>query len=155
MLIAPRDPKSQDIVDLIEDVCVPFEAATPTASIEISTSVAGKEVIRTTPHLYIALRELVENAIEHGGNGVPAVTIDGTVTDSGAEIRVSDNGPGIPLEEQAVLESGESQLIHGSGLGLWLVHWVVTQAGGSVSFDQDEEEGTTVTLWLPHVPEAP
>ncbi|MCU4752254.1 PAS domain-containing protein [Halobacteria archaeon AArc-curdl1] len=154
LLTDSREPEVQNVSTLLEETRAAFETSNATAEIDVTVTAAGTETIRTTPHLEIAIRELVENAIEHGGNGVPAVTIDGTVTDSGAEIRVSDNGPGIPLEEQAVLESGESQLSHGSGLGLWLIHWVVTQAGGSVSFQPTEDAGTTVTLWLPHVPEA-
>lgn len=38
----------------------------------------------------------------------------------------------------------------GSGLGLAVVHGVVTQGGGHVEIQSKVGEGTTVSLWLPH-----
>jgi signal transduction histidine kinase len=37
-------------------------------------------------------------------------------------------------EIQALAQGKESQLSHGSGLGLWLVSWIVDLSGGSLSF---------------------
>jgi len=62
---------------------------------------------------------------------------------------VSDDGPGVPDHELAVIDEGaESALEHGSGLGLWLVDWGANTLGGDVTFDVDES-GTTVTVTLP------
>ena len=50
----------------------------------------------------------------------------------------------------AVLQRGrETSLEHASGLGLWLVHWIVTESGGSVSFEEREPRGSVVELTLP------
>ncbi|MFC6730101.1 ATP-binding protein, partial [Natronoarchaeum mannanilyticum] len=65
------------------------------------------------------------------------------------ELRVSDDGPGVPSEERAVL-SGEREidpLHHTGGLGLWLTDWIVSQAGGTVDIACDE--GTTVIVRIP------
>jgi K+-sensing histidine kinase KdpD len=49
-----------------------------------------------------------------------------------------------------VLQRGrETSLEHASGLGLWLVHWIVTESGGSVSFEEREPRGSVVELTLP------
>jgi len=49
--------------------------------------------------------------------------------------------------ERQVLEAGrETPLEHGSGLGLWLVNWIVTGLGGEVTTTVDG--GTTVTVRL-------
>ncbi|WP_143414728.1 ATP-binding protein, partial [Halorubrum sp. SD683] len=40
-------------------------------------------------------------------------------------------------------------LYHGSGLGLWLVYWVVRQSGGSAAVASAEPRGTAITLTLP------
>lgn len=154
LLNTPREPLTQDIETVLEEIRKPVATANPTATIDVFLTADRTGPIRTTPHLDIAISELVENAIEHGSSDEPTVAIDAAVTESGIDIRVSDDGPGIPLEEQAVLESEESQLFHGSGMGLWLVHWIVTQAGGSVSFEPNDGRGTAVTLWVPHVPSA-
>jgi sensor histidine kinase regulating citrate/malate metabolism len=67
-------------------------------------------------------------------------------------LTVEDNGPGIPEEQQAVLQEGkETQLQHGNGLGLWAVHWIVTIAGGDLQLSNGDDQGATVTLRLPTV----
>ncbi|WP_407647948.1 ATP-binding protein [Halarchaeum nitratireducens] len=60
-----------------------------------------------------------------------------------------DDGPGIPAAEVEVLTNGtESDLEHGSGLGLWTVVWCLRRLGGDVTFERTDD-GTTVRLWLP------
>ncbi|MDZ7731370.1 MAG: ATP-binding protein [Natrialbaceae archaeon] len=62
---------------------------------------------------------------------------------------IVDNGPGIPDHELAVLDEGEeTPLQHGSGLGLWLVYWLVDKSNGSLEFETGED-GTSVTCLLP------
>ena len=56
---------------------------------------------------------------------------------------------GIPDEEVTVLPRGtESPLHHGSGLGLWLVHWLVSASGGDLDFADNRPRGSVVTLTL-------
>jgi signal transduction histidine kinase len=102
-----------------------------------------------------AIDELLRNAIDHAGREAPRVALDLTVEadDDGrrwATISVVDEGPGIPDVERAVLQRGEeTALMHGSGMGLWLVYWVVTELGGEVAIEDREEGGSTVTVELP------
>jgi len=75
------------------------------------------------------------------------------IDDEMALVRVADNGPGIPAFDREVLESGTAieTLSHGSGLGLWLVYWVVRRSGGKVTVTDRDSVGTTVTVSLPVV----
>lgn len=51
--------------------------------------------------------------------------------------------------ELRVFEAGEiTQLEHASGLGLWLVHWVATEYGGSITVERGEET-TDIRVDLP------
>ena len=60
-----------------------------------------------------------------------------------------DNGPGIPETELATLtERGGTDLLHGSGAGLWLTYTVVEESGGHIASDTDGD-GTTVRIRLP------
>ena len=60
-----------------------------------------------------------------------------------------DDGPGLPEQERAVLAAGrETPLEPTSGLGLWLVYWIVTSLGGELVFPE-VETGTTVAVRLP------
>ena len=123
------------------------QAETPPAAVQ--TQVSSSESLRVSQVTEEALRELIENATE-------AIDEDGTVSielaepDPGwLEITVSDDGPGLPAAERAVLQTGEeTALDHGAGLGLWMVRMLVKQAGGRIATDVTGE-GTTVRLSFP------
>ncbi|ATW88926.1 PAS domain S-box-containing protein [Halohasta litchfieldiae] len=108
--------------------------------------------IETNPQLLKSLfTNLIENALEHSTKNKPAVTIDVVVDRAVARFDIRDNGPGIPTHELDVISQGkETDLEHGSGIGLWLVTWASTALDGSVSFETGED-GTTVTVTLPNV----
>jgi len=137
-----------DLHELLTDVAEETRAAHPDAHVTVecpdgTISFDGHERLR------IALAELLTNAIEHDPSDAPAVTVTGTVEDGQARIVVSDAGPGIPEYELEPITNGEeTQLSHGSGVGLWLVSWIVHSLSGSLDFETDEE-GTTVTLRIP------
>ncbi len=96
----------------------------------------------------IAIHELLVNAIEHN-DGQPVVSVVGHEAGQFAVLEISDNGPGIDEHELDVLDEGkETALQHGSGVGLWVVNWVVEQFGGRLTFENDDA-GTTVTMQLP------
>jgi PAS domain S-box-containing protein len=102
--------------------------------------------VMATGQLELALSELGDNAARHGES---AVRYEVTTTDNDwVAVRVHDSGPGLPTTERTVLEAGrETPMEHGSGLGLWMVHWIVTNLGGTVTANVDD--GTTVSIILP------
>ncbi|WP_144799182.1 ATP-binding protein [Halorubrum depositum] len=105
--------------------------------------------LEVMPSLELALRELVENALTHADD--PAVVVRVEATSETVTLSVIDNGPGLPEQERKVLDQGvETPLVHGSGLGLWMVHWIVTTHDGGIDTTVTDE-GTTVTVTLPRV----
>lgn len=107
--------------------------------------------------LEVALWNLVENAILHNDAAEPRVRVTVERADESPTVRVSvaDNGPGIDEMEQRVLREGsETPLHHGSGLGLWLVYWSVTAAGGEVTFETNDPRGSVVSFTLPAAEES-
>jgi signal transduction histidine kinase len=94
------------------------------------------------------LSNLLENAVRHGDG---AVTV--TVTSGGDEVRldVGDEGPGIAPEHRALIFSrfwqGRGQR-GGSGLGLFVVHGLVTAHGGRVEV-LEQRHGATIRVTLP------
>lgn len=121
----------------------------PDATIDLSTQSVA--VRGNAEFLRLVVGELVENALDHSDTDTPRVTLDvSTEGDDRVEIRVADNGPGIPEMEREVLREGEEgSLLHGSGIGLWTIHWLVTRVGGNVSIADNEPRGTVVTLTIP------
>ena len=100
------------------------------------------------PTLKMAIQELLENAAHHARPN-PMVRATATKTDDAVEITVSDNGPGLPTQEAAVLDDGlETSLRHGSGLGLRLVYWIVTSHNGHLETTVTDD-GTDITIVLP------
>ncbi|MEF8829359.1 MAG: histidine kinase N-terminal 7TM domain-containing protein, partial [Haloarcula sp.] len=138
--------------ELLESVVTDARDRNPDATITL----ACEETIRIQggPSVPIALAELVENAVEHraADDGPAEVEITATRTDGtpGVRVAVRDNGPGIADHEREVIRSGtETPLKHGSGVGLWLVNWIVRNLGGRMSFSEADGSGTTVELQLP------
>lgn len=135
-----------DIVPMLEDTVSELQMQYPEASVGIDTP--DTVVVNTHERLKTALWEVVENAAKHGGEP-PVVEIDVTVTETWVTIAVVDNGPGLPEIEREVLQSNvETPLVHGEGLGLWLIHWIVTSLDGELETTV-MEGGTTVTIRLP------
>jgi K+-sensing histidine kinase KdpD len=95
-----------------------------------------------------ALYELVENAVKHGGTN-PTVTVVVKPSVSDVSITITDEGGGLPRQEQQILMgSRETPLSHGSGLGLWLSRWVVDRHDGTVDVSTSPD-GTEITLSFP------
>lgn len=145
-----NDPVLQniDLTRLVDTVVNQLSEEYPEA--DISCSTPPECTVRATVSLEEAVIELVENAIVHSDRDQPTITVDLESSD-GTTLAVADDGPGIPEMDRQVLAHGTGleQLYHGSGIGLWLVHLVVTHASGTVSIEDIDPEGTLVTIYLP------
>lgn len=95
-----------------------------------------------------ALLELLTNAIVHSDQASPSITVSIHDDEEMVDLRVADDGPGIPEMDRAVLadEAEIQPLLHGSGLGLWLVRVIVQQSDGTVQFEEHEPRGSVVMM---------
>lgn len=135
-----------DLGELLVELAEEAREAHPEASIEVVHPDECR--VRSGQQLELAIVELLDNALEHGGRA-PSVTIDAANRPEGVLLEIRDDGPGIPEEERALIqrELDIDQLAHSQGLGLWYVRWVLDAYGGDLEFEVDE--GTTVRLALP------
>jgi signal transduction histidine kinase len=135
LLSETRENVAIDVAELLRDTVVAYDSAVTVEapdSLTITTDRAALEA---------AVESAIDNAVTHATN----VTVSLQSTPNGCEIRVADDGPGIPESELSALEAGtETALQHGTGLGLWQLTWAARTLGGEVSFDTSE--GTTVTI---------
>jgi len=93
---------------------------------------------------------VLENAAMHNTHSEPEVHVDTQIHRDSVTISVTDNGPGIDDEELAIVNVGtETPLEHGSGIGLAFIVWGTEILGGSVTVEDTEPTGTTVTLEVP------
>ncbi|MFA9417279.1 MASE3 domain-containing protein [Natrinema sp. HArc-T2] len=148
-LLEPSTEQSLDLPAVVDDVVRHLERRYPQAAITVD--VPASLELRTVPELEQAITELVENGIVHATQDTPAVTISVHSRDQLVEIRVEDDGPGIPAAERQVI-AGEAEidaLLHSNGMGLWLVDHIVTDAGGTIRFEDAAPRGSIVTLLIP------
>ena len=128
------------LVDMFEDR---YPEATITASLPDGPCTVG------TTGILAATEEAIENAIKHNESETPSVAVRVEKRDSWIDIEIEDDGPGIPDQEIRVLERGETALNHADRLGIWLIYWVVTKAGGRFDVIEAEGGGSIVRLSIP------
>ncbi len=107
----------------------------------------------------IRLRQVVDNLLAnvrtHTPQGTPArVVLDATPED--VVLEVADFGPGLPAEGRERIfnrfyraDPARSRDRGGAGLGLSIIHAIVTAHGGSVSALDTDPTGTTFRVMLP------
>ncbi|MFW6317014.1 MAG: PAS domain-containing protein [Halorubrum sp.] len=139
-----------DVGRSVEEVASSLAAEFPAARIATSTPRAGAAVASATRWLDRALTELIRNAVVHHDRDRPSVDVAVETTPDAVTVRIADDGPGLSDMNRDVLETGRAvdALYHGSGLGLWLVYWVLEQSGGSATVEDVEPRGTAVTVTL-------
>lgn len=126
----------------------------PAASHHISWPEAMIETDR--PVLQVCLRNLIENAIKHGGDST--LNIDIAFCHSTHDVlrfQVSDNGRGFEKSARIFLESGTAA--SGGGYGLMGIRRLLTGRGGQITLAEPTfGNGSTVEVVLPgrflHVP---
>jgi len=155
-----------DVVSIVEERTEELASQFPEATIETNLPTTALALDSAT--LPIVIEEIVRNALIH--NDLPESEQQVTVSvcrqdparaavGANTEVRIdiADNGPGIPMVEEALLTNQleETSIDHGSGLGVWLVNWLIDQIGGTVSVHTGVERGTTVSIHVPAAEEPP
>lgn len=148
--LQPSNFDAVDVVGIIEREIEKAESTSP--DVTIKADLPGEARISGDQSFGLVIRELLENAIGH--HHLPEhereieVSISQSLTD--VSIQISDNGPGIPQDELAALSSGEeTQLVHMSGVGLWLVKWMCNLYDGEISINSKPDSGTVVKIECP------
>jgi len=114
-------------------------------SVSVTGTVPASITVRINPTVIsLVIQELIENTVRHTNS---EITISYEADSS--TLIVADHGPGIPDHETTALDRDqETDLQHGSGIGLWLVKWGTESFGGAVVFNTDET-GTQVRISIP------
>jgi len=142
-----QTPTTIDLAAKLRDIVDTYRTQHP--DVEFDLECPEEHAVETIPAMTFAFENLIENAVEHNDSPDPAVRM--TLADAGdaTTVTVRDNGPGIPEHELSVLEQGqETPLEHGSGVGLWIVQWVVDSTTASVAYETDTD-GTEITVRIP------
>ena len=118
---------------------------------EITLSMPETAPTCGTNELEAAVVELIENAVTHNEAGQPTVDVTVSVDDA-VTLTVEDKSVVIPAMESSVLTGDHEMdaLYHSSGLGFWLVYWVIELSDGSIAVEGREDGGNRIRVTLPH-----
>lgn len=146
-----------DLSALLQEIVDSFQLIN-TAKIELALPTEQPVVLLNgdLAHLRNTFSNIIDNAIKYNQSTSPQVTITLTRKDKAIQIRISDNGIGIPkVYHKNIYDlffrvpNGELYSVKGFGLGLAYVQQVVHQHGGHIVVDSTEGTGTTFTISLP------
>ncbi len=116
---------------------------------------SGVAVVANEDRLCQVFINLISNAIKYNTSAQPRVTIRSGVRDGLYEVLISDNGPGIPLQQRGHIFSrfprGAAQprsAASGAGLGLAISWQIMRHLGGSLAFVPAEGPGACFRVTL-------
>jgi signal transduction histidine kinase len=142
--IADATVERTKLAPVVERAVCRVEGTRPNADIAVSG--ADDPTVLADGNLDTALAEILINAVDHQDRDPPTVSLNVSTPPTGS-VRIDVRNPGgrIPESDRRALRRGrETELDHASGLGLWLVKWIVENAHGSLSFpDGDDGEART------------
>ncbi len=156
----PSRQESQEpcrIAECLEDLIEDFsETATAKGvSLELQISAAGAVVTGSGSELNRLLANLLSNAIQHSpAGGVVRIELDR----QGSElcVAVSDQGPGIPQDEQERIferyyrsDASRSRQCGGTGLGLAIAQAIARRHRGKISVQSQPGSGTAFIFEVP------
>ncbi len=145
---APQaEPVETDLVGLMQDVIFTLSQ---TSNTPFDLQSDGKVILRCVPsELRAVFEALCANAAEASPEE-EAVEVSLMVSESGVLVTIADRGPGIPENiRKRLFKPHATTKSHGSGMGLYLSHRLVTtRYNGDVQVVAQAGGGTQVSLLL-------
>jgi two-component system nitrogen regulation sensor histidine kinase NtrY len=142
------DPRPTAVGQALRELCSLYDGVRD--GLEVRVELPEEEITAMVDP--VLLRQVLVNLLD---NAVSAIAGDGTITIAArveAEdvvIEVEDTGVGLPTEDtETLVEPFFSTKGRGSGMGLALVHRIITDHGGILELDSLSSGGTRVRIVL-------
>ena len=145
--------RRSELVDLDDIVLEEIRALGHSAITVDASGVSAAQVAGDPDALRRVVRNLIDNARRHANT-----TVDVELSEVGtqATLIVSDDGPGIPAERRsdvferfARLDESRTGGAGRAGLGLAIVHDIVTRHNGTITIDDSPRGGARFEITLP------
>jgi signal transduction histidine kinase len=142
-----------DVGELVHEVVGAASVGQDEVSVRADVSGSLPPLRGDRTRLRQVLQNLVDNAVKYSRAGgevrIRAYSRDGVV-----RVDVSDDGPGIPHEDQRLIfekfgRSSGASTKPGTGLGLFIARSIVEAHGGTLDVDSTPAHGSTFVLELP------
>jgi PAS domain S-box-containing protein len=148
------DPHAVELIQLCHQVIDSFPSD-PMSSERIKFRSEIPEInIKADRSLILqALSNLISNALKYSAWN-SEIQVEVIKSKSTIQIRIKDQGIGIPVEDQKYLftpffRASNTRLIQGNGLGLNIVRETVRLHGGDITFKSTSGKGSTFYIHLP------
>ena len=153
-----HDLNPVDLINLLDNVL--FEISPEAYKKNISIQFKDKldklpQVMIDSEKMRAVFQNLLENAIKYTPKG-GSVKLGLKEENNELLVSISDNGIGIPKEEQKNVfnrffraKNAIKAETDGSGLGLFICKGIVEQHGGKIWFESEENKGTSFYFTIP------
>jgi signal transduction histidine kinase len=152
----PRVAANCDLEEIVEEELAQLAPLAAEHGVALTyTGAAVPEACGEAARVAQAVRNLLDNAIRYSPRGATVSVHLGLVGDRVA-LAVTNAGPGLPPEEQALVferfhraPAGRAANPDGTGLGLAISRAIAEAQGGTLTLESRPEGPTTFTLSLP------
>ncbi|MEL7444843.1 MAG: ATP-binding protein [Pseudomonadota bacterium] len=147
--------RPEDALDLVRQALFLQEVAHPQVSFDLDHTGMDERTIHCDRHqLGQAMTNVLKNAVEAVEARIPdaepdfrgRVSVDVVSDAEMLTIAIEDNGIGLPLERERIIEPYMTTREKGTGLGLAIVNKIVDEHGGDMSFATSDSGGTRVIM---------
>jgi two-component system, OmpR family, phosphate regulon sensor histidine kinase PhoR len=153
----PLHPVPTDLVALTQRVVTRLQLTTDRHRLAFQSATDHLVASIDPPRMEQVFTNLLTNAIKYSPEGgVIHIHLAHGPQDTHLQVRIQDQGIGIPQAQQAQIfgrfaraENARLHGIGGTGLGLYLCRELVEQHQGRIWFESSEGKGTTFFLTLP------
>ncbi|RGX13798.1 sensor histidine kinase [Paraclostridium sordellii] len=151
-------PQNYDIICFIEGICQSVVDFAKQKNIDVifDTYIEEKVVCFDLDKMERIILNILSNAIKFSKDG-GVIKIDIEENDDNIEIKISDNGIGIPknklnsiFDRFKQVDGNTIRKGEGSGIGLYLVKCLVDMHGGSIFVDSEVGIGTIFNIQIPN-----
>ena len=153
-------PEAVDVARIIEDVRLDLLPLLEGTQARLLLDIADCPPVRFAPKdLRSIAYNLLSNAVKYRApDRPPVVHIRTRCAPHQLVLEVQDNGLGLDAPQQGKLFQMFKRLhyhVEGSGVGLYMIKRLITNAGGTISVQSEPGVGSTFTVVLPLAPPSP
>ncbi len=147
--LPPMSRRPVVVSDLLRQIVSLYEGVRRDVEVRFADGTPGVEVVLDPEQFRQVLTNLIDNAVEASPPG-GAVTASSRCEDGQLELEVTDEGPGIGVDEPELLfQPFYSTKGRGSGVGLAVVQRIVTDHGGTVRLEPNRPRGVRAVVRIP------
>ncbi len=145
------DPKPEDVSGIIREAVSLYKEAETGVRIEFLEDEGLPPVRVDREQMKRVMINLLDNAVAAvEGNGEIRISLERDSNGGAVQIRVEDNGKGIPADHKSRLfEPYFSTKKQGTGLGLAIVNTIVSDHHGRIRVEDNEPQGSRFIIDLP------